>query len=193
MQTIENKNNIRTYHDFNNTAMGWALPAAIGSYFAEPTSPIICICGDGSFMMNIQEMAVIKHHKIPLKIFIMNNCGYSMIQQTQDQWLNSKYIASSKEGGLSFPNYEEIAMAFDFKYHYLDENNYAEDEIEKILISEQPCLCNVIVSPSARVIPQVKAGSANEDMEPLLERSIYKKLMITEPDSYTHLTLPTKA
>ena len=163
----------RLFHDFNNTAMGWALPASIGSYFADNKSNIISIIGDGSFMMSIQELATIKHHKIPLKIFIINNNGYSMIKQTQEQWLDSKYYASSFEGGLSFPDYCSIAKAFDLDYFEIDNDTNCFQEISKIINNEKPVLCNVIISSSARVVPQVKFGKPNEDMEPLLPRDVF--------------------
>lgn len=92
----------RIFHDFNNTAMGWALPAAIGSYFANSEGQIVCVVGDGSLMMTLYELATLKHHKIPIQIYVLNNSGYSMIKQTQDQWMDSKYYASSQEGGYHF-------------------------------------------------------------------------------------------
>ena len=181
MQKFQVKRYQRLFHDFNNTAMGWALPASIGSYFADNKSNIISIIGDGSFMMSIQELATIKHHKIPLKIFIINNKGYSMIKQTQEQWLDSKYYASSFEGGLSFPDYCSIAKAFDLDYFEIDNNANCFQEISKIINNEKPVLCNVIISSSARVVPQVKFGKPNEDMEPLLPRDVFLKNMIVKP------------
>ena len=182
MQKFEVKKNQRVFHDFNNTAMGWALPASIGSYFADKNSDIISIIGDGSFMMSLQELATVKHHKIPLKIFIINNNGYSMIKQTQDQWLESKYYASSFEGGLSFPDYKSIAFSFDLKYAEIKDTNLLSEEISRIMKSKDPVLCNVVISPTARVIPQVKFGKPNEDMEPLLPRDLFLKKMIIKPE-----------
>lgn len=178
MQSFEIKESVRIFHDFNNTAMGWSLPAAIGSYFASPKSNTLCITGDGSFMMSMHELAVIKKHNIPIKIFIVNNSGYSMIQQTQDQWLNADYFASSIEGGLDFPDYEDIANAFNLKYIKIDCNQELNQKIEEIINSSQPTLCNLVVSPKMRVIPQVKAGRPNEDMEPLLTDEEFNNEMI---------------
>ena len=183
MQKFKPKKGQRIYHDFNNTAMGWALPASIGSYFANTSNQIISLIGDGSFMMSIQELATVMHHKIPLKIFIINNNGYSMIKQTQDQWLNSNYYASSSEGGISFPDYERIASSFNLNYFELSSNKNIDYLIEKILASKSPTLCNVKISPQERVLPQVKFGRPNEDMEPLLPREIFNKEMIIDPIS----------
>ena len=67
-------------------------------------------------MMNIQELSTLKEYKIPIKILLINNEGYSMVKQTQDQWLNSKYFATSQNQGLSFPNFKKIASSFDIDY-----------------------------------------------------------------------------
>jgi acetolactate synthase-1/2/3 large subunit len=160
----------RVFHDFNNTAMGWALPAAIGSYFANSKGQIVCVVGDGSLMMTLHELATLKHHKIPLQIYVMNNSGYSMIKQTQDQWLNSKYYASSHEGGLSFPNYDALAKAFDLRYREISSEETLNHCLQDVHVHAGPTLYNVIISASASVIPQVKFGHPNEDMEPLLPR-----------------------
>jgi len=182
MQSLRVKDKVRVFHDFNNTAMGWALPAAIGGYYAnlKHQSPIIAIVGDGSFMMTSYELATVMHHNIPIKIFIMNNQGYSMIQQTQDQWLNSNYHASSKEGGLSFPNYKKLASAYNIKYFELNsEKDFSL--IDEIMNDPNPLICNVCIDKDFRVSPQVKFGKPNEDMGPLLPRDMFKESMIIEP------------
>ena len=179
MQSLRVKDKVRVFHDFNNTAMGWALPAAIGGYYAslKHQSPIIAIVGDGSFMMTSYELATVMHHNIPIKIFIMNNQGYSMIQQTQDQWLDSNYYASSEEGGLSFPNYEKLASTYNIKYFELN-NEIDFSLIDEIMNDDNPLICNVCIDKDFRVTPQVKFGKPNEDMGPLLPRDMFKESMI---------------
>ena len=184
MQSLRVKDKVRVFHDFNNTAMGWALPASIGGYYAnlKHQSPIIAIVGDGSFMMTSYELATVMHHNIPIKIFIMNNQGYSMIQQTQDQWLDSNYHASSEEGGLSFPNYKKLASTYNIKYFEL---NSGKDFslIDEIMNDDNPLICNVCIDKDFRVTPQVKFGKPNEDMGPLLPRDMFKESMIIKPIS----------
>ena len=184
MQSLRVKDKVRVFHDFNNTAMGWALPAAIGGYYAslKHQSPIIAIVGDGSFMMTSYELATVMHHNIPIKIFIMNNQGYSMIQQTQDQWLDSNYYASSEEGGLSFPNYEKLASTYNIKYFELN-NEKDFSLIDEIMNDDNPLICNVCIDKDFRVTPQVKFGKPNEDMGPLLPRDMFKESMIIKPIS----------
>lgn len=181
MQVLRIKSSQRVFHDFNNTAMGWALPASVGGYFANPKKNLICIIGDGSLMMTLQELATIKHHKIPIQIILINNSGYSMIKQTQEQWLSSNYVASSPEGGLSFPVYEEIAKAFNLNYWQIDNNKEIEKDLKAALNETGPSLINVIVSSEARVNPQVRFGRPNEDMEPLIPRSFFMKQMLIKP------------
>jgi acetolactate synthase-1/2/3 large subunit len=181
MQRLRISQSQRIFHDFNNTAMGWALPAAIGGYFASPDAPIICIAGDGSFMMSMHELATVKHHHIPIKLFLLNNSGYSMIKQTQDQWLGSQYYASSYEGGLSFPNYKALASAFGFEYLEISSTQSCSEKLTSIFLTTNAVFCNVVIPPEARVIPQVKFGRPNEDMEPLLPREIFLKSMLIAP------------
>lgn len=178
MQAAKFKDGTRVFHDFNNTAMGWALPASIGSYFANNAGPIYCVVGDGSLMMTMHELATIKHHKIPVKIILMNNSGYGMIKQTQDQWLNSIYYASSYEGGLSFPDYSHLSNAFSLEYCEINSTNNLMEKLDHINSAPHAILCNVVISRNARVSPQVKFGCPNEDMEPLLDRDLFNECMI---------------
>ncbi|MEW6419849.1 MAG: thiamine pyrophosphate-binding protein [Nitrospirota bacterium] len=181
MQAFDFKANQRIYHDWNNTAMGWALPASIGACFALDRKPIICVTGDGSLQMNIQELATVLRHQLPIKIFLINNHGYSMIQQTQDQWLDSKYLASTVEGGLAFPDFVKVAKAYGYKTTTISRNRELNRRIRDVLDNEGPVFCNVEIKPEHRVIPQVKFGRPNEDAEPLLERKEFLKNMIVKP------------
>jgi acetolactate synthase-1/2/3 large subunit len=129
----------------------------------------------------MQELATVLHHKIPLKLILINNSGYSMIQQTQDQWLSSNYVASSQKGGLSFPDYSLIADAYSMKYFILEENKNLKKRLKEFLNHEGACFLDLKIPSEARVSPQVKFGRPNEDMEPLLERELFLKNMIVEP------------
>lgn len=181
MQSLEIPESVRVFHDCNNTAMGWSIPAAIGAYFAsDRKSAVTVVTGDGSFMMTSYELATIMHHSIPIKIFVINNQGYSMIQQTQEQWLDSKYIASSKSGGISFPNYQKIADAYDMDYFEMSDNSDIS-KISTVIKSIKPTICNVKVDDNFRVIPQVVFGKPNEDMGPLMPRDFFNKSMIVKP------------
>ena len=181
MQSIRTPESVRVFHDFNNTAMGWALPASIGGYYADlGNSPVITIVGDGGFMMTSYELATAMHNNIPLKIFIMNNQGYSMIQQTQDQWLDSNYYASSKQGGISFTDFQKLSEAYNFKYFELKDDKDLH-LVEEIFAYPTALICNVFIDNDFRVTPQVKFGRPNEDMGPLLPREMFNENMIIKP------------
>lgn len=170
----------RVLHDCNNTAMGWSLGAALGCHFADPGRPLLVVIGDGSIMMTLQELASIRKHSIPAKIFLLNNSGYAMIQQTQDQWLGSNYVASSVDGGLAFPDFKKIALAFGYRHVEISDRRGLELGLSAHLDSNEPVLFEVVIPPHARVIPQVKFGRPNEDMEPLLPRDVFSSNMLID-------------
>ena len=95
--------------------MGYALPAAIGASLARSNgmSRVICVTGDGSIMMNLQELATINFNKLPIKIFIMDNGGYHYIRQTQMNHFPDNSSGTSANDGLGFPNFIKIAQAFE--------------------------------------------------------------------------------
>ena len=181
MQAFHFKAHQRLYHDWNNTAMGWALPASIGASFALDKRSIICVTGDGSLQINIQELATIVRHELQIKLFLINNHGHSMIQQTQDQWLGSQYMASTVEGGLAFPDFVRVAEAYGFKTVTIDSNRELSAKIRAVLDNHGPIFCNVEIRPDHRVIPQVKFGRPNEDPDPLLERKEFLANMLVKP------------
>lgn len=180
-QAFEFKAGQRYFHAFNNTPMGYALPGAIGASIAMAGKPVICVTGDGGLQMNLQELATVLRHRLPIKIFLLNNHGYSMIQQTQDQWLGSKYFASSVDGGLAFPDFVAVAKAYGYKTYNLISNVQAREEIPHILREPDAVFCNVEIRPEERVIPQVKFGRPIEDSEPLLDREEFLRNMLVEP------------
>ena len=130
--------------------------------------------------MTSYELATAMHNNIPLKIFIMNNQGYSMIQQTQDQWLDSNYYASSKQGGISFPDFQKLSKAYNFKYFELKDDSDLH-LVEEIFAYPKALICNVFIDNDFRVTPQVKFGRPNEDMGPLLPRDMFNANMIIDP------------
>jgi acetolactate synthase I/II/III large subunit len=182
MQAFEFKKSQRLFHDFNNTAMGYALPASIGASLGMGRRQVVCVTGDGSLQMNLQELATVIRHQLPIKIFLVNNRGYTMIQQTQDQWLNSEYEASTVQGGLAFPDFVKVARAYGYKTFTITRNRGLTKRIREILQMEGPVFCNLEFADYHRVAPQVKYGRAMEDGEPLLERSEFLRNMIVAPD-----------
>jgi acetolactate synthase-1/2/3 large subunit len=166
MQSWKVKKNSRLFHDFNNTAMGWALPAAIGSLAESPKIKTLAIIGDGSFMMSMQEMATLKSISGELCIFLINNSGYSMIKQTQDQWFDGAYFASNVGEAMNFPNFAKLAESFGLNYEVINSESDVESTIKTCLSNSGSTLCEVVVSSNERVVPQVRFGRPIHDMDP---------------------------
>ncbi len=173
----------RLLHDLNNTAMGWSLPAAIGGGVASPQRPNVCVIGDGSLMMTMHDLVTLASLNTRARVVVIDNSGYSMIRQTQDQWLASEYHSSSIGGGLHFPDYEALATATRFAYLDVVEPADVVPALAAMWQASSPILLRVSIDPSWRVIPQVKFGRPNEDMEPLMPRSEFDSLMIIAPMS----------
>ncbi len=182
LQSFAFKKGQKLFSAFNNTPMGYALPASIGASFAINKKPVICITGDGGLQMNIQELATVVRHDLPIKIFLFNNYGYSMIRQTQDQWFHSRYEASTVESGLAFPNFIKVATSYGLKTVDISKAKDMHKGIQEALGARGPVLCNVEINPKHRVIPQVIFGRPIEDSEPFLDRQEFLQNMIVKPD-----------
>lgn len=111
-------------------SMGYDLPAAIGAAFADPERPIVCFAGDGSIMMNIQELQTLSTLKSNFKLFILDNGGYLSIKQTQSNFFG-RFHGSNPESGVTFPNFANLASAFGLKAMTLNPNNW-RSEVENI-------------------------------------------------------------
>ncbi|MFM7275136.1 MAG: thiamine pyrophosphate-dependent enzyme, partial [Gammaproteobacteria bacterium] len=181
MQAFRPRGEQRLWHDFNNTAMGWSIPAAIASALACPEKPVYCVVGDGSLMMNLQELATVIAYDLPLKIICLDNKGYSMIQQTQDQWLGGQYVASSSTGGLRMPDLLDVARSFGLPVSRLSCNADIATCLDGVTSRQGAFFLLVDIDPACRVSPQVKFGRPNEDPEPLLDRETFLSEMIIPP------------
>jgi acetolactate synthase-1/2/3 large subunit len=158
-----------------SASMGYDLPAAIGAAFARDGGRIICLAGDGSVHFNIQELQTIVHHRLPVKIFVLNNGGYASIRSTQMHFFGHG-IGESAQTGVSFPDLARIAGAYGIPYSSIASVSELE-RIPALLDTPGPVLCEVIVDPNQSYEPRVKARemadgtlvSANlEDMYPYL-------------------------
>jgi len=180
MQGFPSRKDQKIIHAFNNTPMGYALPGAIGASFAL-NRRVSCVTGDGSLQMNIQELSTVIYHNLDIKIFLFNNHGYSMICQTQDQWLDSEYAAANEENGLSFPNFVSVAESYGFPTWTISNNSEISEVLSEVYKHKGPAFCNIEIRPDHRVMPQLKFGHALEDPEPLLSRDELIKNMIIPP------------
>lgn len=181
MQGFEFRKGQRFFHAFNNTPMGYGLPGAIGACFAKPGQRVICVTGDGALQMNIQELATVVRHNLPVKILLFNNHGHSMVQQTQEMWLQGNYYATSVDGGLPDPDFIAIARAYGFPADTLRLNEEIPAKVAAALAADGPYFLSIEIDSRHRLAPQVKFGRPNEDADPLLPRDEFLGNMIVKP------------
>ena len=165
---------------FNNTPMGYSLPAAIGISIANPKKNIICCTGDGGIQMNIQELATISYYKLPITIIVFNNFGHGMIKQTQDDWFESSYEASSSKNGIPKLNFRDIAKSYNIDSFQIKENSEINNLLNKTDFNK-PVLIELLLDESLRIDPMLQFGRPLEDMNPLLNRKEFKNNMIIKP------------
>ena len=180
IQAFKIKKGQRLFSAFGNSPMGYALPAAIGACIANNKKRIICIDGDGSIQINIQELQTIIANKLPIKLFIINNNGYGIIKQFQELYLGKRFEASVAIKGVTNPNFKKISKAYGINYHEIKDNLSIERELNKILESKSPELVNIIINPNQKIIPKLQFGNPIEDLSPLLSRSEFKKNMLVD-------------
>ena len=175
----------RMFTNSGCAAMGYGLPAALGVAVSDNTKRTICIDGDGSIMMNIQELATIVYNKLNIKIIIINNNGYHSIRQTQTNMFKPPFIGIDSTSGLCFPDFRKLADAFGIKYYSLDSENNCEAVIEQALNYDDGCIIEAIVDPkqnfmpksSSKVLPDGKIISPSlDDMAPFLNRDEFESI-----------------
>ena len=167
MQAFNVKLGQKLFSAFGNSPMGYSLPASIGASIARKNKRIICIDGDGSIQINIQELHTIDKLKLPIKIFVLNNNGFGIIKQFQELYLEKRFEASGR--GVSNPNFKKIASAFNINYTKI--GNFKDfQSLNKIINSDQPEFVEVIIKSSQKIIPKLQFGNPIEDMSPLLPR-----------------------
>jgi acetolactate synthase-1/2/3 large subunit len=142
--------------------MGYGLPASIGAYYGSKSS-IICIEGDGSIMMNLQELETIKYHNLPIKIFILNNNGYLSIRLTQNSFFSGNLHASDPSSGVSIPSFRKIADAFDYKYFAIKDNSEINDTLSQVFLDTNRCIVEVFTDPNESHEPKVKAKGIDKN------------------------------
>ena len=172
-QAWEFKEGQRLLHPFNQTPMGYGLPAAIGAHYATGKR-VICVTGDGSIMMSIGELATIGGNKLPIKIVLLNNIGHGMCRQSEREWFGGKYCATSPASGLTFPDFVAVAEASGIEAEKFCDS----DSVVSAFISDGPYLLEVSIHPDHDVVPKGKAGDANENQYPYLPRDVLAAEMI---------------
>ena len=170
--------------------MGYTVPACIGVCFAKGRTEVLGITGDGSLQMNIQELQTIKHHKLPIKLFVWNNNGYQSIRATQRKFFNGRLIGTDARSGVSFPSTKKIADAYNIRYFAMNKAGETASLTKKIMKLDEPVICEVRCETDQDVIPSVSSCTKDdgtmvskplEDMYPFLSRDEFKREMIVKP------------
>ena len=145
--------------------MGYDLPAAIGAYYGAlavrgEQQRVICIAGDGSIMMNIQELQTIAHYQLPIKIFVIDNGGYLSIRTSQNNFFK-RLTGEGPSSGVSFPDFSMLANSFGIPSCKLDGADF-EMLIPDIIDSPEPCLCHVIVDETQQFEPRMSSRKTED-------------------------------
>ena len=141
--------------------MGFGFPAAVGVQFAHPKAQVVCLAGDGSFQMNLQELATVAEHKLPVKTIILNNQVLGMVKQWQDLFFGKRYANTLIPVQ---PDFVKLAEAFGISGYRAETPSETTRVLEAALSSKKACLVDIRVDPDEHVYPMVPAGAAVKDM-----------------------------
>ena len=142
--------------------MGFGLPAAIGAAVARPGEQVVCVAGDGSVQMNIQELATIYKHQLPILIAICNNGVLGMVRQWQEMFHAERY--SEVYLADSNPDFAKLAEAYGIEGHNVFDRDTARDLIPRLLAAKKPALVNFVVYESEKVFPMIPSGKGVDEM-----------------------------
>jgi acetolactate synthase-1/2/3 large subunit len=169
-----------------DASMGYDLPAAIGTAFARPGKRVICIAGDGSLQLNVQELQTVFQYQLPLKIFVLNNDGYLSIRLSQANMFK-RLTGESAQSGVSFPDIVKVAQAYNIPAMRIGYKQL-EQGIQEVLQMPGPLVCDVLLDPnqtfeprvSSKQLPDGRIISSNlEDMSPFLdEKELAENMLV---------------
>jgi acetolactate synthase-1/2/3 large subunit len=169
----------RLYSNSGSASMGYDLPAAVGAAVGAPGKRIICLSGDGSLQMNVQELATVAYHQLPIKIFVLNNRGYHSIRQTQEAYFPDSPIGYQPDNGVGFPQAEGLAQAYGLPFRRLTWHGDLKEGLAQVLALPGPVVCEVMLDPAQPFSPKLASrrledgtmvSPALEDMAPFLSR-----------------------
>jgi len=179
-QAAEIKFGQRLFTNSGSASMGYDLPASIGACFGNNKEKVICLAGDGSIMMNLQELQTIIQYKLPIKIFILNNNGYASILQTQKNYFSDNLIGTNSSNGISFPDFNNIADAFKIESMNINViKDFDSDNFKTKLNNNNPIIFNVHLNPDQEFSPKLTSRRLDdgtmvspdlEDMSPFLSK-----------------------
>jgi acetolactate synthase I/II/III large subunit len=178
----------RVFCNTGNASMGYDLPAAIGAAVARDGRRVVCLAGEGSIQLNVQELQTVVHHRLPIKIVVLNNGGYLSIRMSQGNYFK-RFVGESPRSGVSFPDMVKLAEAYGLPACRISGTDF-EKQLVDVLHSPGPALCEVMLDPeqpfepklSSRQLPDGRMVSAPlEDMYPFLSREELQENLLVPP------------
>ena len=185
--TVAFRDKQRCLHPVCQGAMGYALPAVVGAFLSGGKQSI-AVTGDGSVMMNIQELQTIAHHRYPVKILIINNDCYAVIRKRQQDLFRTRTVGTDETNGVSCPDFAKVAAAFGIRYEKIENAAHLE-KLSGVLNAEEPVICEIMTTPEQTFLhssfARTKTGKfvqrPLEDQSPFLDRETFLNEMIIEP------------
>lgn len=180
----------RLYTNSGCAAMGYDLPAAIGASFASGRGRVICLAGDGSIQMNLQELQTIVTNSLPVKVFVLNNGGYHSIRQTQAAWFPGNPVGCDAASRVGFPDFARLSAAYGIPYARISSHAELAAGIAATVEGPGPRMCEVMLDPSQPYSPKVASrrlddgrmvSSPLEDLAPFLPREELASNMLIPP------------
>jgi acetolactate synthase-1/2/3 large subunit len=182
----------RLFSAWNNTPMGYALPAAIGAAVSGGGKPVTCVIGDGGLALCLGELATVSNHKLPIRIILFNNHCHGIQRQTLETWLDARYVGVDDASGLAFPDFPRVAEAM--RLHTVTINTSADidRQLAEIFAAKAPVFCNVEINPGQKLYPVTKFGFPLENQIPFMNPALLESQMIIGPhvenkDRSTHV------
>ena len=194
-----------TYQSFHHTkdqkllfsgghgAMGYGLPAAIGAWYATGR-PVACICGDGAFQMNIQELQWVVREQIPIRILVMNNRSLGMIYHLQRDYFEDRYYGTAPEGGFTSGNFARIAHSYGLAAMRADgaallpegegdsDTSALREKVSEFLRSDGPALLEICLEPGTYAYPKTCLGEPIYNQQPYIPKRLYEELVDERQD-----------
>jgi acetolactate synthase-1/2/3 large subunit len=184
-QTARLRKGQRLFSNSGAASMGHDLPASIGAAIARGGKRVICLAGDGSIQLNIQELQTVVHHQLPVKIFVLNNGGYLSIRTTQRTFFR-ELVGESPDSGVSFPDIVRVACAYGIPSTRIEKaTDFAR--VQQVLDAPGPALCEVRLDPAQEFEPRLKSrrlpdgtivSPALEDLYPFLDQEELKSNLL---------------
>ena len=180
--------NRRCIHPSSQGAMGFALPAAVGAYL-ESNKCVVAVIGDGSVMMNIQELATIAYKKLPVKIIVVNNGLYAVIRKRQKELFRTRTIGTDDENGVGPTDFKRLAKCYDLRYYRADRSAELKQVLDEVIADQQPLIFEIkglenqeyISTAYARTKDRKFVHRPLEDQAPFLDREVFLSEMIIDP------------